>query len=113
MRAQIAQPEPLAVPDHNDDIPYLPAKYHVPLWYGRKDISKIILTLLTHLCKYFSISPAGKSSIPQQKAVALDAYFDIVTGAMQKAKSPKEINLQIHPTSPQLPYVSYSISNCP
>lgn len=63
--AQIARPVPLAAPDDNNDISYFPAQYHVPLWYCRKDISKIIPTSLTHLCKCVLITPAGKSSIAQ------------------------------------------------
>lgn len=37
-----------------------------------------------HLCKCILITPAEKSRIAQKIAVALDARFGLLTGAMQK-----------------------------
>lgn len=74
----------IAVPDQNGDISYFPAKHHVHLWYCREDMLKILPTLLTHLCTGILGTPARKSSIPQEEAVASDTRFDVLTGAMQK-----------------------------
>lgn len=73
---------------------------------------KILPTLLTHLCTCILGMPAGKSSTAQEEAAASDARFDVLTGAMQN-KIPRRNYLQVHPTFPQLPYVSHSTSNCP
>lgn len=56
----------------------------------------------------------GEEQYPPIESCGLRcSFWRINWGYAKDIKSPKEINLQIHPTSPQLPYVSHSISNCP
>lgn len=112
VHAQTAHPEPPAAPDDNDGISYLPAKSHVPLCYCRKDISKDYFANAP-LQMHFDYS-CGEEQFPPVESCGLRcSFWRINWGYAKDIKSPKEINLQIHPTSPQLPYVSHSISNCP
>lgn len=58
-------------------------------------------------------TPAGEYHSPGGSYGLRCSFWCINWGYIKDIKSPEEINLQVHPAFPQLPYVSHSISNYP
>lgn len=62
---------------------------------------------------HFDYSCREEQDRPEDSCGLRCLFWFINWGYAKDLKSPKEINLQIYLTSPQLPNVSHSLSNCP